>query len=237
MGTRHLICVVLDGDFRVAQYGQADGQPDGAGAVVVDFLRRVDLEAFKTRVRACRLVTRQELASRGEMREAFRTQMEHLNSVDSALLGGAKNLDFEDLEFARQYRIRRYLRPSSMTHLSRDCSAHILHAIMLRDEPGGLPLIDERGFAGNSASCEWAYVIDLDAGTLEIYEGFNRTPTPPGSRFPSGAGWLESPGYGYHPVRLVRTYDLSALPADFGAEARILQGIDDEDEGTEDADG
>lgn len=231
MGTRHLICVVLDGDFRVAQYGQHDGQPGGAGAEVVRFLRRVDLETFKARVRGCRLVTRHEFASCDEIRDAFRTQLGHLTNVCSALLEAG------DIDFAREYRIRSYLRPGSMTHLSRDCSAQILYAILTRDEPGGLPLIDERGFAGDSASCEWAYVIDLDGGALEIYEGLNTEPPPPESRFPYGADWLEDGISGYYPVRLVKTYDLSALPADFESEARILQGIDDEDEDTEREDG
>lgn len=227
MGTRHLICVVLDGDFRVAQYGQWDGQPDGAGAEVVRFLRRVDLETFKARVRACRLVTRRELASREEMRDAFRTQIGHLTDVCSPLLEAG------DTELAREYRIRSYLRPGSMTHVSRDCGAHILRVIMLRDEPDGLPLIDERGFAGDSARCEWAYVIDLDADTLEIYEGRNREPTPQESRFPTGADWLEDGGYGFFPVRLVKTYDLSALPEDFDREARILQGCEDAEGGAD----
>lgn len=231
MGTRHLICVVLDGDFRVAQYGQWDGQPHGAGAEVVRFLRRVDLETFKARVRACRLVTRNELASCGEMRDAFRTQIGHMTNVCSAIFEAG------DIDFAREYRVRSYLRPGSMTHLSRDCGAQILYAILMRDDPGGLPLIDERGFAGDSRMCEWAYVIDLDGGVLEIYEGRNTEPTPPDSRFPSGADWLEGRHDRFHPVRLVRTYDLSALPVDFDFEARILQGIDDEDEDTEDADG
>lgn len=227
MGTRHLICVVLDGDFRVAQYGQHDGQPGGAGAEVVRFLRRVDLETFKTRVRSCRLLTRHELASCDEIRDGFRTQIGHLTNVCSALLEAG------DIDFAREYRIRSYLRPGSVTHLSRDCSAQILYAILMRDEPGGLPLIDERGFAGDSRRCEWAYVIDLDADTLEIYEGRNREPTPQESRFPTGADWLEDGGYGFFPVRLVKTYDLSALPEDFDREARILQGCEDEGGGAD----
>lgn len=31
MGTRNLTCVVLDGEFKVAQYGQWDGYPEGSG--------------------------------------------------------------------------------------------------------------------------------------------------------------------------------------------------------------
>lgn len=38
MGTRHLICVVLQGQFKIAQYGQWDGYPLGAGADVVHFI-------------------------------------------------------------------------------------------------------------------------------------------------------------------------------------------------------
>lgn len=38
MGTRHLICVVQGGEFKVAQYGQWDGYPEGAGSRVIAWL-------------------------------------------------------------------------------------------------------------------------------------------------------------------------------------------------------
>jgi len=48
MGTRHLIAVVKDNDYKVAQYGQWDGYLDGQGQEVVDFLRdRLDREKFE----------------------------------------------------------------------------------------------------------------------------------------------------------------------------------------------
>ena len=43
MGTRHLICVVSDGDYKVAQYGQWDGYPSGQGAAILEFLHKEDL--------------------------------------------------------------------------------------------------------------------------------------------------------------------------------------------------
>ncbi len=53
MGTRHLICVVVDGKFKVAQYGQWDGYPDGQGKVVVDFIEnKMKLRQFKKNLRA-----------------------------------------------------------------------------------------------------------------------------------------------------------------------------------------
>ncbi|MHC5949058.1 hypothetical protein ACVXZ3_04645 [Providencia hangzhouensis] len=39
MGTRHLICVAKDGDYKVAQYGQWDGYPSGQGLTLLTFLR------------------------------------------------------------------------------------------------------------------------------------------------------------------------------------------------------
>ena len=35
-------------------------------------------------------------------------------------------------------------------------------------------LVNEKAFAGDSLFCEWAYVLDLDKETLEIYHGFNK---------------------------------------------------------------
>lgn len=39
MGTRNLTCVVVDGEFKVRQYGQFDGYPQGQGITVLEFLR------------------------------------------------------------------------------------------------------------------------------------------------------------------------------------------------------
>jgi hypothetical protein len=38
MGTRHLIAAKIDGVYKLAQYGQWDGYPDGQGVAVLDFL-------------------------------------------------------------------------------------------------------------------------------------------------------------------------------------------------------
>lgn len=52
MGTRHLICVVKGGDYRIAQYGQYDGHPDGRGKDVAEFVARTDMAVFSKRVSA-----------------------------------------------------------------------------------------------------------------------------------------------------------------------------------------
>lgn len=61
MGTRHLIEVKLDGELRIAQYGQWDGYPTGQGCGIADFLRKeMDREKFKSALRECRWLTQED---------------------------------------------------------------------------------------------------------------------------------------------------------------------------------
>lgn len=61
MGTRHLIAVQLDGQYRIAQYGQWDGYPAGQGQDIVKFLESMDRPKFEAKLRASHLMTREEL--------------------------------------------------------------------------------------------------------------------------------------------------------------------------------
>lgn len=61
MGTRHLIAVKLDGEYRIAQYGQWDGYPSGQGVDVLEFLAKFDRPAFERKLRAASFYTPSEL--------------------------------------------------------------------------------------------------------------------------------------------------------------------------------
>lgn len=182
MGTRHLICVVKDGAFKIAQYGQWDGYPDGQGQVALNFLRglveRSEIDVFATKVAGCCFFTE--------------TEIDELNKSSNP--------------FA-QY-----------PHLSRDISAGILNVVFQSD--AGLPLVDQHQFAGNGLFCEWAYVVDLDLGTFEVYRGFHHEPAPDGERFaflnvPKEEFVPEYKGQNYYgPVHLAATFSLAALPTD-----------------------
>lgn len=41
-------------------------------------------------------------------------------------------------------------------------------------------MIDSHGFLADSLFCEWAYIVNLDEGVLEVYRGFNHDPKAPG---------------------------------------------------------
>ncbi|QIG76179.1 hypothetical protein EVC24_158 [Rhizobium phage RHph_I4] len=97
--------------------------------------------------------------------------------------------------------------------LSRDTGAKIL--TMLMESSGPLRVYSDISFIGNSLFCEWAYVIDLDRNTFEVFEGFNKTETGAHSRFPSGSPLVaDDRADGYHPCRLLKVYKLDALPTD-----------------------
>jgi hypothetical protein len=66
MGTRHLIAVQLDGLYRIAQYGQWDGYPDGQGADILNFLEGLDRERFEAKLRAASFYTQTELESESD---------------------------------------------------------------------------------------------------------------------------------------------------------------------------
>lgn len=69
----------------------------------------------------------------------------------------------------------------------------------------------EAAFAAESLFCEWAYVIDLDKGTFEAFEGFQKEPPPPSDRF---ADLPREAGEEYYPIRMVGSWSLDELPTD-----------------------
>ena len=90
--------------------------------------------------------------------------------------------------------------------LSRDMGSDILEYVYKVNEPD-LPLVNSITFANDSLFCEWAYVIDFDSNTFEIYQGFNSKPLTPTDRF-----YGSPPDRGYYPVKLYMTYYLDDLP-------------------------
>lgn len=63
-------------------------------------------------------------------------------------------------------------------------------------------------FAYDSLQCEWAYVIDYDKQTFEVYKGWSIMPLSPDERFYNDGKCQD----GYYPVHLAATYFLFELP-------------------------
>ena len=194
MGTRHLICVYVDGEYKVAQYGQWDGYPSGQGIDILKFLQTTNLEIFKEKVRKMRWYTDVEMQEITD------------NHTDngSITMGSLQDIYWK----------------THLQHISRDTGAKILTMILLDKAPA---LRSNIKFAQDSLFCEYAYVIDFDEETFEVYEGFNKEPLSENERFYTGEV-VEK----YHPVRFKKSYSIWDLPS----EELFLKTLepDDEDE-------
>jgi hypothetical protein len=150
--------VFYEGDFRVSQYGQWDGYPSGNGLKVLRFLRdEFNQATFLENLAKCRQPTQKQI-------ERMYVKL------------GAKpgNLEWISMDIADKFK-------AAHPTLSRDCGAGVLSAI--QNAPTGVDLRLDRNFAADSLFCEWAYLIDLDAGVFEVYKGYNKKPLAPGERF------------------------------------------------------
>ena len=175
MGTRHLVCVVLGGEYRVAQYGQWDGYPSGQGEKIVKFMTSgdFDLATFKRKVSQCRALTAEEVETRWKK-------------------CGAKS-EYVTTDVSEKMK-KRY--PA----LSRDTGADVLRVVYEAEKP---EVFLNPDFAGDSLFCEWAYVLDLDREVLEVYRGFNKRPLEPGARFYGFETKCGDRHEDYYPVKLL----------------------------------
>ena len=192
MGTRNLTCVVVGGEFKVAQYGQWDGYPSGQGLTALEFLHVMDRNKFL-----------QALSN------TYQPTEEQINKWWNDV---GVNLSECDgwVTVSESHKFK-----SSHPSLSRDIGADIL--VMIEDSQESIPLVLSNNFAANSLLCKWAYVIDFDKNTFEVYEGYNKESLAKSERF---YGYKVDESNGYEPVKLVKAYSLDYLPSqeDFLAE-------------------
>ena len=184
MGTRNLTAVFLDGEYKIAQYGQWDGYPDGAGLTCLRFLRdKCNMQVFRHNVSNVTFISEED-----------RTAL--LRDFGMRDDGTISRKDYDRFK-------------ASYPELHRDMGPDILKYIYGR--PIGVRLRNDIDFAADGLFCEFAWVVDLDAGTFEAYEGFTEKPLTSEDRF----YFLRDKESGeYHGVKLVAKWDLIDLPSD-----------------------
>ncbi len=205
MGTRNLTIVQLEGNYRVAQYCQWDGYPSGQGMTILQFLQTADMEKFRAQVGKTRVLSDEELKNLW---------------TDC---GADPNSDMVTLDVSEKFNAK-------YPHLHRNCGGEILDHI--QNSKDGLAVRSDITFAGDSLFCEWAYVIDLDKGTFEVYRGFNQEPLDESERFASlsEVKAFHEKEKEYYPVKLAESWKLDALPS----EEDFLGALEEPEEEDED---
>jgi|SRR5271157_868768 len=193
MGTRHLTAVKINSEYKIAQYGQWDGYPSGQGQTAVKFLRsETNRNKLKKALKHCVWVTQEELDKK--LKELGIG--EWMTNEEAALYHAA------------------------FPFMTRDHGAKILQLVATAPKTARpIKLRDSLEFAADSLFCEWAYVVDFDTNTFEVYKGFNQSPLKKSERF---YGVTTTDFYGvtttdvadkYQPIRLVKSFKLGRLPA------------------------
>lgn len=158
MGTRHLTIVKKNGEIKVAQYGQWDGYPEGAGRWILSFCRKYlstqeGREVFVAHLDKCRFLTENEIALINELIDKDET----LHRYDPATYSA---------NWTKRW-----------PELSRDTGNKVLEMVLASEN--GLGLADEFEFIHDHVFCEWAWMIDLDEcifGNVVGVESHNREP-------------------------------------------------------------
>lgn len=152
MGTRHLTCVLLDDEIRVAQYGAYDGYFEGVGMDIVNFISKYlsnsnDILLFKCKINQCKFYTNEEI-----------------NIIHKSIIGNEVEYNDEQAKILK----------TKYPELNRETGSDILDLIM---EKNLIKLQNEFEFGYDGLYCEYAYVINLDTNELEIYTcSYNHKP-------------------------------------------------------------
>jgi len=158
MGTRHLTIVKKNGEMKIAQYGQWDGYPEGAGNEILSFCRKYlstqeGREVFVAHLDKCRFLTENEIELINE-----------LIDKDESLRR------YDPVTYSANWTKR-------WPELSRDTGNKVLEMVL--ESENGLGLADEFEFIHDHVFCEWAWMIDLDEcifGNVVGVESHNREP-------------------------------------------------------------
>lgn len=182
MGTRHLIVVQKDGEYKIAQYGQWDGYPEVQGVTVLRFISNLaNQESLKASLIKIKAPSEDFLDSYNKNAPEWSSDPDNRTEEQKAWFD----------KFA-----------------SRNIGAEILSNVA-NSKLNEIYLINKADFAGDSLFCEFAYVVDFDTETFEVFKGFNQSPLNEQDRFFS----MKS-DHGYYPVKLCQKFKLDSLPSE-----------------------
>ncbi|TKX19474.1 hypothetical protein C1H76_8323 [Elsinoe australis] len=221
MGTRNLILIYHAGKYKIAQYSQWDGYPSGAGLKVLKFLADpANLPKL--------------IANLDKLYEPTQTDIDGFNAAAEKIGEDAQIImetdefincqgPYQTLEDIRAVREKAFMPLKfACPPLSRDIGADILQYVADAQDPVPIQLALE--FIADTIFCEWAYVVDADEGSFEVYSSSERY------------SWLDSGRFAQFETRpsLLAKWGLDNLPNEavflHEIERTKMEYLDQEDE-------
>lgn len=190
MGTRNLTVVVQNQEVKVAQYGQYDGFPDSLGVKLLKFFSNpANTENLKEVLPKVRLWNDKDQKLQDEFLESI--------GCTNGILNDKQKEKFK-MKYPFRYRER----------YGRLRERQILEVLLELDHLDELATTDAYDFASDSLFCEWAYVIDYDKNSFEVYKGLNTAGISEEDRFFT----LYDGKNDYYPVKILASFPLDDLP-------------------------
>ncbi|MDY6957557.1 MAG: hypothetical protein SVK08_00235 [Halobacteriota archaeon] len=235
MGTRNLSLVYADGEYKMAKYCQWDGYPESRGVDALEIARSFDPNKLREVISELRPVGEKEANEILEKTQGIVKEIAgnhgansdvsgfYLNDAASALCPGiSRNYGMDLINILTEKRWPNPFPHSIMPEIAdrlgmtdREVDRFLMDIANYPFPEDGLPIFQDLEFAADSIFCEWAYLIDLDNGTFEVFEGFNHDKLKKGDRFyflmkkaPGNDVHRES----YWPIKLAKSYPLDDLP-------------------------
>lgn len=197
MGTRGLTGFVVNNSVKAA-YQQYDSYPEGVGTDVLEY---------------CQVLANPLLRDIAAHKAANLIEVDEQDKVPADLL---KRFEEQGL----------FENPNNLSTANVDYywGLHKCQGLPGKILDSGY-IAQHADFGQDSLFCEWAYLINFDDGTLEVYKGYQTEPHTGGrwSDIVKNPDW--TPSYVgdefYYGVRLVKTFSLDSLPTD--AEAFVAE--------------
>jgi hypothetical protein len=163
MGTRNLICGVVDGEMKVAQYCQWDGYIDGQGKWLAEYIHKnMKFRTLKSAMRKCKFVS-------DNIVEALWESAGAVNGGATEDVSQKFKLKFPQFHRDIGYQIFRLIQDGVFTvnTMSKDykytTTKHKVDPVR--------ELTNSGDFSKDGLFCEYAYVLDMDKKVLEVYTG------------------------------------------------------------------
>lgn len=195
------VLVIITKDKTINVYSNSDAyphSPNGLGSELLKILRRHSKELDKISQNICniQMVTKEEFDEKKYRLAGGRTAFENMRSDQKYNIEDDARFEF-DFEYGGDGVLESIFKGENVT------------------------VEDYTRFLKNSVAIDWAYVIDMVAGTYEVYDGCNQEMLTPEDRF----YYLQDDNEKYKPVKICASFKLDSLPS----YSRFIKAVTGED--------